>query len=109
MSASVPLLPRPPFPPIVHFVEGRPEYYIGDPTSWRRASLEQEAYVRTGATTNPAESHVGIYVRRRQNGRFPFRLASYMGNSSHSNQSRNSGWPSTTNRRSWTTLTASGA
>lgn len=59
-----------PLPPHVHFIESRPTFYLGDPTGWHRASLEQSAYLRTGISTDPRESNVGIYVRRRQNNRY---------------------------------------
>ncbi len=70
MSTPVSLLHRVPLPPLVHFIEGKPAVFIDhDEGGWRRASLEQDAYLRTGFTRETCESHVGVYVRKRQNGR----------------------------------------
>src|SRR5260221_7539117 len=68
MSASTLSLPRPPLPPIVRFIEGRPSFCIGDPTGWRRATPEDEAKMHSGYDRTTHEPCVGVYVVRRPNG-----------------------------------------
>jgi hypothetical protein len=60
-----------PLPPAVRFVEERPSLSIRDDNgTWHRCSVEQEAYLHSGICSNPRESHLGVYVRKRQNGRY---------------------------------------